>query len=79
MSLPPHQQLSLGAKVLLKRQDDHHNAMLILLASSPHDNEKDAYHVVLARSKKNYKLDKDIEMKDKIPRGAAELTTSPGC
>ena len=29
--------------------------------------------------KKNYKLDKDIEIKDKIPRGAAELTTSPGC
>ena len=51
MSLP-HQQLILGAKVLLKRQDDHDNAMLILLASSPHDNEKDAYHVVLERSKK---------------------------
>ena len=29
--------------------------------------------------KKDYKLDKDIEINDKIPRGAAELTTSPGC
>ena len=50
MSLP-HQQLILGAKVLLKRQDDHHNVMLILLASSPNDNGKDAYHALMEKSK----------------------------
>ena len=35
--------------------------------------------ILLWKKVKNYKMDKNIEIKDKIPRGAAELTTSPGC
>ena len=36
-------------------------------------------NMLLWKKVNNNKTDKNIEIKDKIPRGAAELTTSPGC